>query len=526
MTRLTLFSVPVLVTLSITAVAQQAGPTAKSGVASASPAQWSTYRDPAGFSVAVPAGWRVNFDKQAGRVSIQGGVGEQAVIWPAFLEQQQLDARAAGALVQQLALKLDPQMAWSAPETSANIARVTARTGPRHGAALLSWSNSANGATLCVYSLSAPANVYRVSVDSFTKIVKSFHIEPAATDTGAPAGRVAVAFAVPASYVRWMEPHENAFTLSVPQGWKVNGGIYRLTANDIRQGVNLVSPDGQVRILIGDANIPMFGLPTPMSNRLGMREGSFLPPASDGTRVQIRRYLSGQQFAREYVESKLRRECGDLKITSNNNRPDLVRLVPPPESGRGIGHSETTAGDATFSCVVNGHPVEGYLASITRVGYSPMRGAGGTWGLERLFADFAPSEHSQEARSIVEKIAASFQINPAWEARTKQIANSAVRRDDALSQQIQQRALQGIQDDQRQISDMVANRPSSFNYENARKFSNATLGTLDVVDPETGTQYKVSNYSSYHFMSPGGTISGNETGSAPAGTRALVTLPY
>ena len=60
----------------------------------------------------------------------------------------------------------------------------------------------------------------------------------------------------------------------------------------------------------------------------------------------------------------------------------------------------------------------------------------------------------------------------------------------------------------------------------SRKRENAILGTLDVVDPETGRQYKVSNYSDYHWMNNEGIIAGNNTGNSPGmDWRALVTLP-
>jgi len=49
---------------------------------------------------------------------------------------------------------------------------------------------------------------------------------------------------------------------------------------------------------------------------------------------------------------------------------------------------------------------------------------------------------------------------------------------------------------------------------------------VDVVDPSTGTQYKIDSYSDYHWMNNQDVIAGNNAGSAPGvDWHALVTLP-
>jgi hypothetical protein len=120
-------------------------------------------------------------------------------------------------------------------------------------------------------------------------------------------------------------------------------------------------------------------------------------------------------------------------------------------------------------------------------------------------------------------------ISPEWQARQQQIANAAVAADNARSQQIQQQAMQAIQEDQRKTSDIIMKgweqRSKTYD-EISRRRENAILGTVDVVDPQSGQQYKVQNYSDYHWMNNQGTIAGNNTGSAPGPDwRELVTLP-
>ena len=106
---------------------------------------------------------------------------------------------------------------------------------------------------------------------------------------------------------------------------------------------------------------------------------------------------------------------------------------------------------------------------------------------------------------------------------------AAVAADNARSQQIRARAMQAIQEDQRQTSDIIMKgweQRSQVYDEIARKRENAILGTLDVVDPQTGSRYKVSNYGDYHYMSNEGYIYSTNSPGAPApDLREMITLP-
>src|SRR5262249_24304498 len=81
-------------------------------------AGWSTHTDPSGFSVGLPSGWDAARDARLGRITLRGQRGENAVIWPMFVERQQLSPRDAGTLVQQLARKVDAQLPWGRVDAS------------------------------------------------------------------------------------------------------------------------------------------------------------------------------------------------------------------------------------------------------------------------------------------------------------------------------------------------------------------------------------------------------------------------
>jgi hypothetical protein len=59
-----------------------------------------------------------------------------------------------------------------------------------------------------------------------------------------------------------------------------------------------------------------------------------------------------------------------------------------------------------------------------------------------------------------------------------------------------------------------------------RRRENAILGTVDVVDPESGKQYKISNYGDYHYMSNSGAIySTYSPDTPPPDLREMIALP-
>ena len=89
--------------------------------------------------------------------------------------------------------------------------------------------------------------------------------------------------------------------------------------------------------------------------------------------------------------------------------------------------------------------------------------------------------------------------------------------------------MQAIAEDQRQTSDTIMKgweqRQKVYD-EIDRRRENAILGTLDVIYPQTGTQYKVSIYGDYHYMSNEGYIYSTNSPDAPApDLREMITLP-
>jgi hypothetical protein len=482
---------------------------------------WTTHNDPAGFSVDMPAGWSVIADSSQGRIKMHGARGEQVVIWPIFIEQKQLNASGAARLVMQLARRLDSSLTWTPASASGNAARVVSKGAQRSGATVLTWSNTPSGASVALYELVAPPDVYASSANTFTRILQSFRGSP----DNARSQTAGHASTGPVTYVNWKDPQEGAYTLQVPRGWQVSGGAYRLSATDVRDSATMFSPDGQMRVFIGDTNIGAFIEPNQTFAYAGMREGS-IQTLGDGTRLEIRRFMTAAQFARSYAQNRLASQCSSVQVESNSDRRDLLPAFTQAIREDELSNVQTTAGDAAFSCTGKSGPLHGHVYAITmRISSGPST----MWFAYRLYGYIAAPQSQQAAEGVSQQVMQSMRTDAQWRMREKQIANQAVQQDNIRSQQIQARARAAIQENQRQTSEMIVKgyeQRSQVYDEISRKRENAILGTTDVVDPVSGSQYKIDSYSNYHWMNNQGAIVGNDTGTNPGyGWHDLVTLP-
>lgn len=481
------------------------------------PIAWLNHNDPSGFSVKYPQGWQVRIERESGRIVVAGPEKQEALIWPAFLHGRQLDSQSAAVLVRQLASRAAPTLPWGTPQQEGNAVRVPAR-GATKGVALLRWNASAEGTSILLVCVTARASQYSSSTEAFTGILNSFQF---LADRKAPGAPMPPAVQ-PVSWTRWTDPREGAFSASVPQGWSASGGAFRQSATDIRQSLVVQSPDGQIRITVGDPNIGIFTAPNAMYSRFGLRQAT----VGDGTRLQVRRFQPAAQFLHEYMRGTIARECAGMSNISEENRGDLVSASAQHARAQGATNPQVSAAGAAFSCTWNGREARGYYALATVL---PLPGRSGIWYVENLHGFIASADRAREAQDIARRVFSSMGINEQWRQQENVMAATAVQQDSARAAEIQARARQSLADDERQTSDAIVNgynARSKVYDEIDRRRENAILGTVDVVDPNTGRQYKIDNYSDYHWMGDSGVIAGTRTDTSPgAGWHEMIDLP-
>src|SRR5580704_13211664 len=147
---------------------------------------------------------------------------------------------------------------------------------------------------------------------------------PSGTPIGGATGSVPGSPAAPtgAGSVAWVtvrDAREQAFSISVPQGWKVVGGMFRYRIAYPRPTVDMTSPDGMTNVRVGDNTIPNYQNPNP-NPYLPKVPNNFTPVAA---------YASGQIFAQKYGLDRFGSMCQGIQVTgSQTSQPKYSQQVP------------------------------------------------------------------------------------------------------------------------------------------------------------------------------------------------------
>ncbi|MBI2820897.1 MAG: hypothetical protein HYX74_01610 [Acidobacteria bacterium] len=469
---------------------------------------WVTHKNPFGFAVEHPPGWRVSADGRSGRVDLQGSEGEQVIIWPVFLPSS-LNSGSAAAVLQKLTASLGLDSEWGVPrEMSVAVVRLDGHSATRVAASVFTWAGSSKGTAGYLYLTSAPEVIYPKTVGTFGRVLRSFRVLGAASDASEGGQEHGL------TYVRWNDPRENAFSLEVPSQWRTSGGLFRFAPVDTRGAWETVSPDGLIRITGGDPELPTHTEPNQMLAMAGFLEGSWYSPGY-GVQMLVRRYVPGAAFSREYATTRGAPGCSGARIAEVRERPEAVAAINSIYSQFGmVGVSlYLTAGETAFTCNRQGQSMAGYyFAATQRV--QPAGMPGGIWNAEYLFGYLAAEGKAPLAQSVLDHILKSIQINPQWAAMQQNVA--------ANTSQIVSRTHAEVSDI---ISSTYWNRQDVMD-EISRRRSNAILGVLDVIDPVSGRELKVENSSNYFWIDHRGMIVGTETDTRPdIDFREMIQLP-
>jgi len=225
------------------------------------------------------------------------------------------------------------------------------------------------------------------------------------------------------------DPLEKAFTIDVPQGWTVKGGLFRLGYSDYRPMVDLQSPDGQISIRLGDVSIPTYSVP----NQFHPEEGSVLDLGAQ-IQMTVARYRSGREFAALYARARFSGTCQALV-------PQAVAAAPPvPDQPEEAAVKQSSGGQVAYSCD-GGRTAYAYAKTALYPAF---------WQVHSLASFVAPSDQVPSARAIVEHCAKSFKLADGWIQYQKKLDQEALQyqkrrqqgRVHALSQQVAQFAMQ------------------------------------------------------------------------------------
>jgi len=273
-----------------------------------------------------------------------------------------------------------------------------------------------------------------------------------------------------AQWVKFQDSFEHAFTVDVPKDWTVKGGLFRLGYSDARPMIDLLSPDGRINIRLGDVSIPAYSVPNQSH-----REGEIYDLGAQA-QLTVAHYRTGQEFADAYGQSRFKSVCATLRSEPVDSEAPVRDFIPDE-----IAPLKSSAGQAAFLCGAGREPRTAYVYAKTSL-YQ------GFWTLHGLASFSAPADQVAVARAVLLRCSQSFQINPEWTQRQKQLDQEAL----AYQRQRQENR-------RRQISMQVAqfeasmqrmqNQVNFFEHGQARQASqvegwgNTLTGITPTVDP-------------------------------------------
>lgn len=267
---------------------------------------------------------------------------------------------------------------------------------------------------------------------------------------------------------KYEDPLEQAFTLEVPSGWTVKGGMFRLGYSDHRTMVDMTSPDGKINIRLGDLAIPTYFLPNQFH-----REGEVYDLGAQA-QGRVARYRTGQEFAQAYGKVRFARVCQNL-TPQQTSLPLLTHLDTPQ------GATRASEGEATYTCGGSQGETTAYVYAQT------VLINGGLWQVN-LSSYISPEGQVALTRNIILRSAKSFQLSPAWVQKQNELDQEALvyqrkrqqKRLDELNAQVRQfeATMQGMRDQVAAFERGQAQRRADF-----QKVDNIISGITPSVDP-------------------------------------------
>ena len=218
-------------------------------------------------------------------------------------------------------------------------------------------------------------------------------------------------------WVRYTDRSEYAFTIDVPRGWHVAGGIFRRSPIQPHVVLLLESPEGRTELLLGNVEGYAYAALSPLGRQLGFHEEMAYAPGVD--RLWVRNYRPGRVFAEVYGRHVLAAECANVKLLGSRERPEgdsqTVSYGVPQMS---------TAGEAFFTCERGGHSFEAYIYSRTDSMGTPQTAL--QWNADHTGGFVTPKGNGMAAGVVLAHIAGSLRFDQRWLATQLRVSQAAV----------------------------------------------------------------------------------------------------
>jgi hypothetical protein len=458
---------------------------------------WQTWKE-SGFVLSHPVGWTVSKLDQ-GAIMISGDSGENLIVWPLFCRQKISEA-AAARLLESISRKIKPDSELGSPRTvSPGVVKAEGRWKDREYAASIAWDSTAIGDKAMYVMASAPQGGLIGTAATFAEIMRSFTL----SGVGTPSIGADAAPAPDIAYTSYTDPSEGSFTVEVPVGWQVKGGLVRFNASDVRPWLRLTSRDGQALVFMGDAEIPTMLVPNNALAAMGFAEG-MIYDAGYNQRFLLKSYYPGKESARSYVESKMSNECRNGVLKEFQDRPEtsaainrIYRTYKSP-----FATQELHTGDLSRSCPGTGRAQ--YVFAGTLLSQFPSyQGTFSMWILNYLYGFDAPIKDAATTLAITRHLADSFRVTKQWAIMNGGLqtqVSTIVSQTGAAISQIVSKGYWNAQHTQEK---------------SLEKYGQAIRGVEETLDPLTGQKIEIVAGFNHNWIDHKGKVVGTQVDASP-----------
>jgi hypothetical protein len=299
------------------------------------------------------------------------------------------------------------------------------------------------------------------------------------------------------NWIRYTDNAEGAFSIDVPAGWQVNGGMYRFGYFDVRWMMDVRSLDGNVIIRVDDPNVPPYVLPGPHSGPAGHpanRQGLY--------QMVVDNYRDAKSYADSYARRRFATACTSVTPRTSDWTPSM------PAAWQNEQGAKATEASLAYDCATSAGPrVVNVYARDT------IHGTDGLWMVDPIISIIATPQDLAQAQRMTQRMIDSWVETPAWKQYQERMTQMG--RDQILGEFRTFMQQMQVYHQQREaaMNQQVAQYQSHQNAQASQvsSWGNTLTGLTNVYDPSTGTQFQVFSgpKSNYYVNGNGDKVNSN-----------------
>lgn len=300
------------------------------------------------------------------------------------------------------------------------------------------------------------------------------------------------------TWVRYTDNAEGAFSMDVPVGYQVEGGMYRFGYFDVRWMMDIRSLDGKVIIRINDPNIPPYVLPGPHSGRPGqpmVRPKMFQMVVDD--------YQQARPYAENYTKRRYASVCTSLTPTQADWTPTM-----PPQWKELDTPVKITDASLAYNCESSNGPRIANAYAVTAI-----HGHDGLWMVDLMITVLATPDRLEEARSLTQHMINSWEETPQWKVHQEQMTQEGLGQIQVDFQTFMQQMAVYHQQRTQAMNQQVAGfeKRMQSQADQVTSFGNILTGVTNLQDPLTGQTYQdfTGPHANYYINGQGVRVNSN-----------------